>query len=115
MLVFILGSCVPFFLLFFVNLFLVMKSHFLHFIYCYRFLLLLRNCCFYVADILLSFFITIVEDNESFSFSCFAFCFNFVVCNFLMSAYFCPHSVFNSEYLIEFVCLKSDLINNSDN
>jgi len=32
-----------------------------------------------------------------------------------MNAYFCPHSVFNSEYLIEFMCLKSDLIDNSDN
>jgi len=35
--------------------------------------------------------------------------------NFLMSAYFCPHSVFNSGYLIEFVCLKSELIDNYDN
>ena len=33
----------------------------------------------------------------------------------VMSAYFCPHSAFNAEYLIEFVCLKSDLINNSNN
>jgi len=33
----------------------------------------------------------------------------------LMSAYFCPHLMFNSGYLIEFVCLKSDLIDNSDN
>jgi len=33
----------------------------------------------------------------------------------LMSAYFCPHLVFNSGYLIEFMCLKSDLIDNSDN
>jgi len=33
----------------------------------------------------------------------------------LMSAYFCPHSVFNSGYLIEFMCLKSDLIDNSHN
>jgi len=33
----------------------------------------------------------------------------------MMSAYFCSHSVFNSRYLIEFVCLKSDLIDNSDN
>ena len=32
-----------------------------------------------------------------------------------MNAYFCPHSMFSSEYLIEFVCVKSDLINNSDN
>jgi len=32
-----------------------------------------------------------------------------------MSAYFFPHSVFNSEYLIEFMCLKSDLIDNYDN
>jgi len=34
---------------------------------------------------------------------------------FVMSAYFCPHLMFNSGYLIEFVCLKSDLIDNSDN
>jgi len=34
---------------------------------------------------------------------------------YVMSAYFCPHSVFNSRYLIEFMCLKSDLIDNSDN
>jgi len=33
----------------------------------------------------------------------------------LMSAYFCPHSMFNSGYLIEFMCLKSDLIDNSYN
>jgi len=33
----------------------------------------------------------------------------------LMSAYFCPHSVFNSGYLIEFMCLMSDLIDNFDN
>jgi len=33
----------------------------------------------------------------------------------LISVYFCPHSMFNSEYLIEFVCLKSDLINRSNN
>jgi len=33
----------------------------------------------------------------------------------LMSAYFCPHSVFNSGYLIEFVCLKIDLIGISYN
>ena len=33
----------------------------------------------------------------------------------MMSAYFCPHSVFNFEYLIEFMFLKSDLIDNSDN
>jgi len=33
----------------------------------------------------------------------------------LISAYFCPHSVFNSGYLIEFMCLKSDLIDNYDN
>ena len=33
----------------------------------------------------------------------------------LMSAYFCPHLMFNSGYLIEFMCLKSDLIDNSDN
>jgi len=34
---------------------------------------------------------------------------------FLMSAYFCPHLVFNSGYLIEFVCLKIDLIEISYN
>jgi len=34
---------------------------------------------------------------------------------FLMSAYFCPHLMFNFGYLIEFVCLKSDLVDNSDN
>jgi len=28
----------------------------------------------------------------------------------LMSAYFCPHFMFNFGYLIEFVCLKIDLI-----
>jgi len=33
----------------------------------------------------------------------------------LMSAYFCPHLMFNYGYLIKFVCLKSDLIDNSDN
>jgi len=33
----------------------------------------------------------------------------------VMSAYFCPHLMFNFGYLIEFVCLKSDLIDNSDN
>jgi len=27
-----------------------------------------------------------------------------------MSAYFCPHLMFNSGHLIEFVCLKIDLI-----
>jgi len=27
-----------------------------------------------------------------------------------MSAYFCPHLIFNYGYLIEFVCLKIDLI-----
>jgi len=31
-----------------------------------------------------------------------------------MSAYFFPHSLFNSGYLIEFMCIKSDLIDNSD-
>ena len=31
-----------------------------------------------------------------------------------MSVYFFPHLMFNSGYLIEFVCLKSDLINNYD-
>jgi len=38
-----------------------------------------------------------------------------ILLNFLMSAYFCPHSVFNYGYLIEFMCLMSDLIDNSDN
>jgi len=33
----------------------------------------------------------------------------------VMSAYFCPHLMFNFGYLIEFMCLKSDLIDNSDN
>jgi len=33
----------------------------------------------------------------------------------LMSTYFCPHLMFNSGYLIEFMCLKSDLIDNFDN
>ena len=33
----------------------------------------------------------------------------------LMSVYFCPHLMFNFRYLIEFVCLKSDLIDNFDN
>jgi len=28
---------------------------------------------------------------------------------------FFPHLMFNSRYLIEFVCLKSDLINSYDN
>jgi len=32
-----------------------------------------------------------------------------------MSVYFYPHLVFNSGYLIEFMYLKSDLIDNSDN
>ena len=32
-----------------------------------------------------------------------------------MSVYFCPHSVLNSGYLIEFMWLKSDLMDNSDN
>jgi len=32
-----------------------------------------------------------------------------------MSAYFYLHLVFNSGYLSEFMCLKSDLIGNSDN
>ena len=36
-------------------------------------------------------------------------------CWSVMSTYFCPHLMFNSGYLIEFVCLKSDLIDNSDN
>jgi len=33
----------------------------------------------------------------------------------VMSVYFCSHSVFNFRYLIEFVCLRSDLIDSSDN
>jgi len=33
----------------------------------------------------------------------------------VMSAYFCPHLMFNSGYLIEFVCLKIDLIGISYN
>jgi len=33
----------------------------------------------------------------------------------LMSAYFCPHLMFNYGYLIEFVCLKIDLIEISYN
>jgi len=33
----------------------------------------------------------------------------------LMSAYFCPHLMFNYGYLIEFVCLKIDLIGMSYN
>jgi len=33
----------------------------------------------------------------------------------VMSTYFCPHLMFNSGYLIEFMCLKSDLIDNFDN
>jgi len=32
-----------------------------------------------------------------------------------MSAYFCPQLMFNSGYLIEFVCLKSGLIDSYDN
>jgi len=35
-------------------------------------------------------------------------------CVGMMSAYFCPHLVFNSRYLIEFVCLNSNLIDSSD-
>jgi len=35
--------------------------------------------------------------------------------NDVMSAYFCPHLMCNSGYLIEFMCLKSDLIDNYDN
>jgi len=42
-------------------------------------------------------------------------CFRFRNQMQLMSAYFCPHSVFNTGYLIEFMCLKSDLIDNYDN
>jgi len=38
-----------------------------------------------------------------------------IVIRRVMSTYFCPHSVFNSGYLIEFLCLKSDLIDNSNN
>ena len=33
----------------------------------------------------------------------------------LMSAYFCPHLMSNYRYLIEFVCLKIDLIGISYN
>jgi len=33
----------------------------------------------------------------------------------VMNTYFCPHLMFNSGYLIEFICLKSDLIDNFDN
>jgi len=33
----------------------------------------------------------------------------------MMSAYFCPHLMFNYGYLIEFMCLKSYLINSSNN
>jgi len=33
----------------------------------------------------------------------------------MMSAHFCPHLMFNSRYLIEFVCLKIDLIGISYN
>ena len=36
-------------------------------------------------------------------------------CVGMMSPYFCPHLVFNYGYLIKFVCLKSDLIDSSDN
>jgi len=36
-------------------------------------------------------------------------------CVGMMSAYFCPHLMLNSGYLIEFVCLKSDLIDSYDN
>jgi len=36
-------------------------------------------------------------------------------CVVMMSAYFCLYSVFNFGYLIKFMCLKSDLIDNSDN
>ena len=34
---------------------------------------------------------------------------------YVMSAYFCPHLMFNSGYLIEFMCLKIDLIEISYN
>jgi len=36
-------------------------------------------------------------------------------CVVMMSAYFCPHLMFNSGYLIEFMCLKIDLIGISYN
>jgi len=35
--------------------------------------------------------------------------------NNVMSAYFCPHLMFNFGFLVEFVCLTSDLINSYDN
>jgi len=35
--------------------------------------------------------------------------------SYVMSVYFCPHLMFYSRYLIEFVCLKSDLIKKFDN
>jgi len=38
-----------------------------------------------------------------------------LVKEYLMSSYFCPHLMFNFRHLIEFVCLKSDLIDNSNN
>jgi len=34
---------------------------------------------------------------------------------FFMNAYFCPHLMFNSGYLIEFVCLNIDVIEISYN
>jgi len=40
---------------------------------------------------------------------------NTVFCLSLMSSYLCPHLTFNSGYLIEFMCLKNDLIYGSDN
>ena len=39
----------------------------------------------------------------------------FAMKDFGVLRYFCPHLMFNSGYLIEFVCLKSDLIDNFDN
>ena len=33
----------------------------------------------------------------------------------LMNVYCCPHLMFNFGYLIEFVCLKSDFMDSSDN
>jgi len=51
---------------------------------------------------------------QKYIFNLSAFFHNLLSCE-LMSAYFFPHSVFNFGYLIEFMCLKSDLIDNSDN
>jgi len=52
-------------LLLFVHLFYVLIFHFLHFIYYYKFGLLLCNCCYVVPNTLPSFFIIIVEENAS--------------------------------------------------